>query len=130
MGLVEALCGRVFMIARGRSVLYGDLQAIKREYSADAIRVRSNAAYQTCPLVERIETPSDTDRTALVHLRAPATADQFLAWLVAERADVDCFERLSTPLEDIFVHLAEHADRVHSAGSPGTSSTPGTPSTL
>ena len=32
MSLVEALCTRVFMIARGRAVLYGNLRDIKRQY--------------------------------------------------------------------------------------------------
>ena len=35
MNTVEQLCARVFMIARGRQVLYGNLADIKREYSTD-----------------------------------------------------------------------------------------------
>jgi ABC-2 type transport system ATP-binding protein len=111
MNLVEALCTRVIMIARGRTVLYGDLQEIKREYSADAIRIQSNAAYGACPLVERVDTNGNVDRSVNVYLHPTATGDEFLSWLVAQGAHVDSFERLSTPLEEIFVHLAEHAER-------------------
>ena len=41
-----------------------------------------------------------------MHLRPPATADEFLHWLVATGAKVEHFERLSTPLEEIFVRVA------------------------
>jgi ABC-2 type transport system ATP-binding protein len=111
MNLVEALCTRVIMIARGRTVLYGGLQEIKREYSADAIRIQSNAVYGDCPLVERVDVNGNADRSVNVYLLPTATSDEFLSWLVARGAHVDSFERLSTPLEEIFVHLAEHAEQ-------------------
>ncbi|HEX4346815.1 MAG TPA: ATP-binding cassette domain-containing protein [Vicinamibacterales bacterium] len=106
MGQVESLCSRVFMIARGSRVLYGNLRDIKRDHSLGAIRVASNAALDTCPLVERLERGAAPDGAVDVFLRAPATSDALLAWLVAERAHVDRFERLETPLEEIFVHAA------------------------
>jgi ABC-2 type transport system ATP-binding protein len=109
MGLVEALCSRVFMIAHGRAVLYGPLRDIKREHSMNAIRVRSTAAYERCPLVERSEPPASADGASIVYLRTPATSDEFLAWLVAEGAHVEQFEQMSTPLEEIFVRVATRA---------------------
>ena len=51
MGLVEALCTRVLMIAHGRAVLYGNLRDIKRQHSSHAVRVLSSAHYDACPLV-------------------------------------------------------------------------------
>ena len=112
MGLVEALCTRVLMIARGRSVLYGTLRDIKREHSSHAVRVRSSANYEACPLVSHVEGSASHDQPASVHLTAAATSDEFLAWLVTHGAPVELFERLSTPLEEIFVTVAERAARV------------------
>jgi ABC-2 type transport system ATP-binding protein len=110
MGMVESLCTRIFMIARGSVVLDGALREIKRRYSSDnTVRVRSNADYRACPLAARIEPPVPPDEAVEVHLKEPATSDAFLQWLVATGARVDSFERLSTPLEDIFVHAAQHA---------------------
>ena len=106
MGMVESLCTRVLMIARGRVVLDGELRDIKRRFSSNAIRVQSTADYRACPHVERIEGPSSPDGFAAVYLRAPATGDEFLHWLVATGARVEHFERLSTPLEEIFVRVA------------------------
>jgi ABC-2 type transport system ATP-binding protein len=109
MGMVEALCTRVFMIAHGRRVLYGDLREIKRQHSADAVRVQSTADYRACPLVARIDGEMRSDRPVDVHLRNGTRGEEFLQWLVAMGATVDSFERMSTPLEDIFVKVAESA---------------------
>jgi ABC-2 type transport system ATP-binding protein len=106
MGMVETLCTRVFMIASGRAVLDGDLAAIKRQYSSNTIRVRSTSDCRSCPHVETIEGTPSPEAFVDVHLRAPATSDDFLKWLVTSGARVDHFERLSTPLEDIFVRVA------------------------
>jgi ABC-2 type transport system ATP-binding protein len=107
MGQVESLCARVFMIAHGRRMLYGNLRDIKREHSLGAIRVASSADYSACPLVSRVERPAGApDRAVNVYLQAPATSDEFLAWLVSRGAGVDRFEKLDTPLEEIFIRVA------------------------
>jgi ABC-2 type transport system ATP-binding protein len=106
MSLVETLCTRVFMIAHGRGVLYGNLRDIKRQYSTNAIRILSNASYDTCPLVSRVERPASAEDPVAVYLSEPATGDEFLQWLVAHNVSVESFERLATPLEDIFVRVA------------------------
>jgi len=111
MGLVEAQCTRVFMIAHGRSVLYGALRDIKRDHSSHTVRVKSSARYESCAFVSRVET-SSRDQPAQVHLIPTATADEFLTWLVTQGAGVEYFEPLSTPLEEIFVTVAERAAKV------------------
>jgi ABC-2 type transport system ATP-binding protein len=120
MGMVEALCTRVFMIARGRRVLYGDLRGIIREHSTDSVRVVSNADYRSCPLVERVNADGEGDGADAaagappaavdVHLRAGATSDDLLQWLAANNASVERFERHATPLEDIFIRKAAAAN--------------------
>jgi len=109
MGTVEQLCTRVFMIARGKGVLYGELREIKQQHAKSSARVVSTADYRSCPIVERVETGDGLDRMAEVHLREPASPDDLLRWLVASGARVDHFERRSTPLEEIFVEVAERA---------------------
>jgi ABC-2 type transport system ATP-binding protein len=109
MSTVETLCTRVFMIARGRGVLDGELRAIKREHSTDAIRVQSTSDYRGCPHIARIEGTPSPDGAVDVHLREPSTSDDLLRWLVTGGARVERFERLSTPLEDIFVKVATAA---------------------
>ena len=106
MGMVEALCTRVFMIAHGRGVLHGELRAIKQQFARNSFRVSSTADYLACPLVERVEHGSSSDLTTEVHLREPASGEELLRWLVTSGARVDSFERMATPLDEIFVHVA------------------------
>jgi len=113
MSLVEALCTRVLMIARGRAVLYGNLQDIKREHSTHAVRVLSSARYEACPLVAGVDGDTSGAQPVQVRLLEAATTDQFLAWLVSHGAHVERYEQLSTPLEDIFVSVVQR-----SAGIP------------
>jgi len=107
MNLVESLCSRVFMIARGRRVLYGDLKEIKRQHSSHAVLVRSTADYRACPLVARVADGPDEEGLVQVDLVDAASPDAFLAWLVAHNASVERFERLSAPLEDIFIRVVQ-----------------------
>jgi ABC-2 type transport system ATP-binding protein len=107
MNVVETLCSRVFMIARGRRVLYGDLKEIKRQHSTHAVLVRSSADYSACPLVARVTNGTGDEDVAQVDLVDAASPDAFLAWLVAHNASIERFERLSAPLEDIFVRLVQ-----------------------
>jgi ABC-2 type transport system ATP-binding protein len=107
MGTVEALCARVFMIAHGRRVLYGNLGDIKREHSADAVRVQSSADYTKCPLVARVSDADGKDQPIEVYLHDGASGDDFLRWLVASDASIQSFERLTMPLEEIFVRVVE-----------------------
>ena len=111
MGLVEALCTRVLMIARGRTVLYGNLRDIKRAHSTHAVRVSSSARYEACPLVAAIDGDRSDGQPVHVRLHEAASPDEFLAWLVVHGAPVEHFEQLSTPLEDIFVSVAELAGK-------------------
>ena len=75
--------------------------------SSHAVRVASTADYSACALVAHVE-PDPTDgQSVQVHLNESASADEFLAWLVAHQAHVERFERVSTPLEEIFVAVAE-----------------------
>lgn len=106
MNLVESLCARVFMIARGRRVLYGTVKEIRREYSGHTVAVRCSADLAACPLITAPPTPALNGEPVQVELKPDATAETLLAWLLSQGAQVDAFERVSTPLEDIFVRLA------------------------
>ena len=57
--------------------------------------MQSTSDYQACPHVDRIDGPASPDGFVDVYLRPPATADEFLRWLVTSGARVEHFERLS-----------------------------------
>jgi ABC-2 type transport system ATP-binding protein len=107
MSMVEALCTRIFMIAHGHGVLDGELRAIKEQHATNSVRVLSNADYSTCTMVERVDPAPGPDQPCEVHLDDSGNGDEFLRWLVTVGARVESFERLATPLEEIFVRVAE-----------------------
>jgi len=110
MNLIESLCTRVFMIARGRRVLYGDVRDIRRQHSSHAVLVLSAADYRACPLVSAVTVGTSADDPSQVELLESATPEQFLSWLVAHDARVQHFERLTMSLEEIFVRVAHGAE--------------------
>lgn len=107
MGFVETLCQRVFMIHKGRRVLYGELDEIKRRYSDHAVLVKSTADYDRCPLIER-HVPNNDARK--VYLRDGVSAREFLTWLLQTGAEIESFEQATTPLEDIFIRLVQETN--------------------
>jgi hypothetical protein len=56
-----------------------------------------------------VESGGPNGEPAEVHLKSPASGEELLRWLVASGARVESFERMPTPLDDIFVQVAEQA---------------------
>ena len=102
MSLVESLCRRVFMINRGRQVLYGNLEDIQNRYSEPSFLVRSGADYQRCDLIDRF---TSHNAAATVYLKQGVEAAQFLRWLVESGAEIESFQRARTPLDEIFIRV-------------------------
>lgn len=103
MNLVEELCDRILLINRGRAVLYGSLQQIKSDFSANAVRVRARNLPEDLPGVIRSERSGDV---ALMTLEGLKPQD-LLAELVQRNVEIESFERTSMPLNDIFVAMVK-----------------------
>lgn len=103
MNLVEELCDRILLINRGRSVLYGDLHQIKREYAPNVVRVRTPASLNAEMLgdIEQFERREHDYRITLNGL-PPQT---LLERLVEQQIEVEAFEVAETPLDEIFVAM-------------------------
>jgi ABC-2 type transport system ATP-binding protein len=104
MALVETLCQRLFMINKGKQVLYGTLEEVQRQHSDNAVLVQSGADYAQCPLIDKIH---PNGKTAKIYLKEGIPHKDFLVWLAHSSHEVESFERATTPLEDIFIKLAE-----------------------
>ena len=91
---------------------HGRSRAFRKGTSLDKVFRDSEefatADYTACPLVARVDR-NGNDGQVEVHLHEPATGEEFLRWLVTSGARVDSFERMSTPLDEIFVKVAERA---------------------
>lgn len=104
LNMVEALCDRIVLINRGRSVLYGELSEIKRRYAPHTVRVRTSADLEALPNlvpVERRGPDYDFD------LDADTTPQDLLRALVDHHIPIEVFEVASVPLEEIFITVVK-----------------------
>lgn len=102
MNLVEVLCDRILLINRGRSVLYGPLADIKRQFAPHAVRVRAPELPPDLPGVVAVEPKDGAYDLSLAEGTAPR---QVLRALLDRGVDVQAFEVAPVPLEEIFVRV-------------------------
>ena len=109
MNLVEALCDRIVLINKGRTVLYGDLDEIKRRYAPRTVRLRTDAPSNlgTLPGVERV---AQSDETSAVLTLGETSPQELLRVLVERDIPVYTFEVGTAPLEEIFISVVKEED--------------------
>ena len=100
MPMVEAICDRVAMLDRGRLVLFGDLEQIRREHSESAVLVDADGDLADLPVVARVEQNGILSR---VFLAPGAQPRDLMNHLIERRIAMKHFEVMRTPLEEIFV---------------------------
>jgi ABC-2 type transport system ATP-binding protein len=106
MNLVEVLCDRILLINRGRSVLYGPLADLKRQFAPHAVRVRAPEIPPSLPGVVAVEIKDGAYDLSLAEGTAPRDV---LRALVDRGVDVQAFEVAPVPLEEIFIRVVTAA---------------------
>lgn len=100
---VEALCDRIVLIDHGRSVLYGRVAAIKRDFAANAVLVQANGDMSDLPHV--LEARQEDGQWRL-SLQGGADPQEVLRALVARPGvTVERFELAEPSLDDIFISV-------------------------
>ena len=110
MQLVEELCDRIVLIDHGKVMLYGGLADIRRQFSGNVVKVRTEGAIPELKGVERIE---PINGSVKLHL-SPGTAPQdVLRALVAGNITVNQFEISMPSLDEIFIRVVQgKGDRI------------------
>ncbi len=106
MNRVEALCSRIALINRGRLVLYGALDEIKREYSPNVVLLRTPSSLPDMTSMAQI---SQRDGTYYLELNESVSPQDVLKHLVDAGVPIEAFEVGRLPLEDIFVRVVQEA---------------------
>lgn len=106
MAHVEALADQVCMISRGKRVLYGTLEDIKKKYSDNAVFVNEDVDARGFEGSIRVDANAAPGRLKKVWLKNNVEPGEFLRSLVNRNQPVEHYELAETPLEDIFVKLA------------------------
>jgi ABC-2 type transport system ATP-binding protein len=116
---VEAMCNRIVLIDRGRSVLYGAVDEIKRRFSTNAVIVQGHADFTRLPGVLEARQENGHWHLSLAQGATPQAVFQALA--VQPGAQVERFELAAPSLDDIFISVVSgsHAGGVGASGANG-----------
>ncbi len=101
MHQVEALCDRIALIHRGRLIVYGELDEIRRRHSPHEVVVWTSADLVAMG-VEAVREPRGGWRVSLPHAE---TASEYLSALVEHGVPIDRYEPRVAKMDDIFVNL-------------------------
>ncbi len=109
MHQVEELCDRIVLIDHGRTVLYGGLDEIRRQFSGHAVIVRTPGELPELPGVEHVERHnSSAYRLTLAPL---TTTQEILRKLVDSGVQIDQFENAAPTLDEIFIRVVQQDDQ-------------------
>lgn len=106
MHQVEALCNRIVLINEGRSVLYGAVNEIKRNFSGNAIALTGQGDFSNLPGVLDVRQQNGTWQLALEIGTDPQAVFQALA--ARPNTRIERFELAEPSLEDIFVNVVQN----------------------
>ncbi|MEN6410036.1 MAG: ATP-binding cassette domain-containing protein [Anaerolineaceae bacterium] len=103
MHQVEELCDRIVLIDHGKAMLYGELESIRRQYSANAVLVRSRQPLPAAiPGILSIQPHNSSQRLDL----APGTTPQdVLRTLLELNINLEQFEIALPTLDEIFIKV-------------------------
>jgi ABC-2 type transport system ATP-binding protein len=107
MNQVEALCDRVVLINRGRVMVYGAVDDVRRRYSLPEVIVRADGPLPAVLPVAGAE--PDGDGRWRLRLADGATPAEALTALVSRGAVIESFEPALAPMEDIFLRVVKEA---------------------
>jgi ABC-2 type transport system ATP-binding protein len=100
---VEALCNRIVLINRGRTVLYGEVDQIKRDFAGNAVVVEGQGDLTAVPGVLQARQENGAWHLALAQDTSPQ--DVFRALAARDGIRIERFEIAEPSLDDIFVSV-------------------------
>ena len=106
---VEALCNRIVLINRGHTVLNGEVNSIKRDFSGNAIEIEGQGDFTELPGVLQLR-----QHNGMWSLTLDAGTDPqavLRAALNREGTKLDRFEIAEPSLEDIFITVVQNANQ-------------------
>jgi ABC-2 type transport system ATP-binding protein len=107
MNEVEEMCDRVFMINKGRGVLYGELAKIKNDFRKNAIFLEYEGRLEDIAGVTINRTGAGRAELALADGGEP---QKVLAELLRRGVTVNLFQVSTPPLNDIFLKVVGEPD--------------------
>ncbi len=111
---VEALCNRIVLINEGRSVLYGRVEEIKRNFAGNAVELKGQGDFTEIPGVLETRQLNGSWHLALEIGADPQ--DVFRALANRDGVKIDRFELAEPSLDDIFISVVQDGNHGSEAG--------------
>jgi ABC-2 type transport system ATP-binding protein len=102
---VEALCSRIALINKGRTVLYGQVDQIKRNFAGNAIAVKGQGNFMDVPGV--LETRHTNGDWHLALAPGSGPQDVLRALMARDGVKIERFEIAEPSLDDIFISVVQ-----------------------
>jgi len=109
MPVIEEFCKDITILNRGKAVLQGDLNEIKRGYGRVNMFVKCEKAFDEVIAKHGLVLVNDTPDGKQLKVSGQDQANAFLADLVAGEKDIIRFELHEPSLHEIFIEKAESA---------------------
>ncbi len=103
MEQVEMMCDSICLIHKGRSVLAGELRAIKQSYGKNTLRIEYTGDDGFLNLPDAIEHVNHFGAMAEARLKPGADPQQILRAALEHGVRITRFELVEPPLNDIFI---------------------------
>jgi ABC-2 type transport system ATP-binding protein len=105
MHQVEELCDRLVLINQGKAILYGETNAIRRQFADNAVLVRtSNILPENLPGVEAIKPHNGS---YLLSLEKNVSTQALLRTLLERNIAIEQFEVAMPTLDDVFIKVVK-----------------------
>jgi ABC-2 type transport system ATP-binding protein len=104
MHQVEELCDRILLVNQGKSVLYGRLADIRRQFSGHALLIRAEGELPELPGILSIEPVNGSIR---LNLAAETSPQSILRELVDKNVSLEQFEIAIPTLDEIFIQVVQ-----------------------
>jgi ABC-2 type transport system ATP-binding protein len=108
MHQVEELCDRIVLIDHGRTLLYGRLDDIQRQFSGHAVIVSTPGELPTLPGIEQVERQNSS--AWRLTLKPSMGTQDVLRNLVELGIQINQFEIAIPTLDEIFIKVVQKAD--------------------
>jgi ABC-2 type transport system ATP-binding protein len=109
MHQVEELCDRIVLIDHGRTVLYGDLDDIRKQFAGHAVIVGTPDELPSLLGVDRVERHNSS--AYRLNLSPAATTQEILHKLVDSGIELTQFEIAAPTLDEIFIRVVQKDDQ-------------------
>jgi len=105
---VEALCNRIVLINEGRTVLYGQVEQIKRDFAGNAVVLEGQGDFTNIPGV--LETRQHNGEWHLTLEPGSGSQEVFRTLAGREGIKIERFEIAEPSLDDIFISVVQGGD--------------------